>query len=125
MDITQLNNEKYLVGKYADFKESRGWFVGSFFDEKHPCKTDKVEVQYAEQKAGHVCKKHYHQQKVEIILILAGRVVYIINDKKVEVRGGDFLFVDINNVVLGEFIEDTKYFSIHAPSIIDDKVRVE
>jgi len=125
MNTEQLNNEKYFVGKYTNFEKRKGWFVGSFFDENHPCKTDKVEVQYMEHKAGHVCKKHYHQKKVEIILILDGRVIYTINENKVEVKKGDFLFVDINNTVLGEFIEDTKYFSIHAPSITDDKVKVE
>jgi len=125
MDTSQLNNEKYFVGQYTNFQQRRGWFIGSFFGENHPCQTDKVEVQYMEQKAGHVCKKHYHQKKVEIILVIAGRVIFTINKNRVEVKSGDFLFVDINNIMLGEFIEDTKYFSIHAPSITHDKVRVD
>lgn len=121
----KLGNEKYFVGKYTDFQERKGWFVGSFFEDGHPCKTDKAEVQYVEQKAGHVCKRHYHQKKVEILLILEGRVVYTINSDKFELGKGEFLFVDTNNTILGEFIEDTKYFCIHAPSIVDDKVKIE
>lgn len=125
MDTNQLNNGKYFVGKYTNFEERKGWFIGSFFDENHPCKTDKVEVQYKEQKAGHVCKKHYHQKKVEILLILEGKAVFTINDTRVDLKTGDFLFIDTNNITLGEFIEDTKYFTIHAPSIPDDKVKVD
>ncbi len=123
--MEQLKNGKYFVGKYSKETTTNGWFVGSFFDENHPCKTDKVEVQYKEQKAGHICKKHYHQKKVEILLILEGKVFFTINDTRLELGAGDFLFIDTNNIILGEFVEDTKYFTIHAPSITDDKVKVE
>lgn len=119
-----MENEKYFVGRYSNFEERKGWFIGSFFDENHLCKTDKVEVQYKEQRAGHICEKHYHQKKVEILLILEGRAIFQINDTRIEIKTGDFLFVDMNNITMGEFIEDTKYFTIHAPSITNDKVRV-
>lgn len=125
MNITELKNGKYFVGSYSKNAAKNGWFVGSFFDKNHPCRTEKVEVQYKEQKAGHICKKHYHQKKVEILLILEGRAVFTINDAMAEVKAGDFLFVDINNIITGEFMEDTKYFTIHAPSITDDKVKVD
>lgn len=125
MNTNNLKNEKYFVGKYKEFNDTKGWFVGSFFNNNHPCKTDKVEVQYKEQPAGHICKKHYHKKKVEIIIILEGKAIFTINDAKLEIKTGDFLFIDRNNITLGEFIEDTKYFSIHAPSITDDKVCVD
>jgi len=33
--------------------------------------------------------------------------------------------MDINNVTKGEFLEDSKYFAIHAPSIPTDKISME
>ncbi|MBU1178214.1 cupin domain-containing protein [Patescibacteria group bacterium] len=125
MDENKLKNGKYFIGRYSEFENRKGWFIGSFFDEGHPCKTDKVEVQFKEQKAGHVCPSHYHQKKVEILLILEGRAFFTINKDRVEVKTGDFLFIDTNNITLGEFVEDTIYFTIHAPSIPDDKVKVD
>ncbi len=125
MNANKLKNEKWLVGRYCDAKERNGWFIGSFFDEKHPCRTEKVEVQYQEQKAGHICKKHYHEKKVEILLVLEGRAVFTINGVEAEIKTGDFLFIDVNNTTTGKFVENTKYFTIHAPSIPDDKVKLD
>lgn len=125
MNTDQLKNGKYAIGQYTKFVDRKGWFIGSFFDENNPCKTDKVEVQYKEQSADHICKTHYHQKKVEILLILEGRAIFTINDTKTEVKKGDYIFIDTNNITQIDFIENTKYFTIHAPSITDDKIKIE
>lgn len=55
IDTTQLKNGKYYVGKYNEPNDHKGWFVGAFFDEGYPCKTDKVEVMYKEHKKIFTC----------------------------------------------------------------------
>lgn len=95
--------------------------MGSFFDEGHPCKTDKVEALYREHTKGDVCKAHYHSKKIELLIILEGQAKYNVNGNDVMLNGGDFLFVDTNNVIAGEYLKDSKTFSIHSPSIPTDK----
>ena len=124
MDTTKLKNGKYFLGRFDEPNDFRGWFVGSFFDSNHPCKTDKVEVLYKENKKGSICKPHYHQQKVEILIMLDGQARYTINGKDVVLNNGNFLFIDVNNVISGEFIKDSKIFAIHSPSIPTDKTVV-
>lgn len=121
MDTNKLKNGKYFFGKFKDFKETQGWFVGSFFDEGHPCKTDKVEALYREHIEGDVCEAHYHSKKIELLIILEGKAKYNVNGNDVILNGGDFLFVDTNNIISGEYLKDSKIFSIHSPSIPTDK----
>jgi len=124
MDINKLKNGKYFSGKFSDFKETRGWFVGDFFDEGHPCKTDTVELLYREHKKGKVCKAHYHAQKVEIAIVIKGKAKYNVNGKDVILNTGDFLFVDMNNIVSAEYLKDSTMFFIHSPSLPTDKTVV-
>ncbi|MBU1017314.1 MAG: cupin domain-containing protein [Patescibacteria group bacterium] len=124
MDTSKLKNGKYFYGQYANFSQTRGWFVGSFFEEKHPCKTDVVEACYHEHKKGDVVEPHYHKLKVELFIILEGKAIYTVNDKEVMLNKGDFIFVGVNNVVSIKFLEITKVFAIHSPSIPGDKVVV-
>ena len=125
MDTSKLENGKYHSGKFTDLGEYRGWFVGSFFkDENHPCKTDQLEVMYMQHEAGEIFAKHYHKLKVELIVVLDGKARYTVNGNDVILSGGDFLFVDVNNIISAEFLEPTKIFAIHSPSIITDKTVV-
>jgi len=48
-----------------------------------------------------------------------------VNGNEVVLGKGDFLFVDVNNIISGEFLEPTKIFVIHSPSIVTDKTVVE
>ncbi len=125
MDTNKLGNGKFFSGKMSDFEKTRGWFVGSFFEEGHPCKTDVLEIQFTKHEKGHICKKHYHQKKVEVNIMLKGKAKYLINDKEILVKAGEFIFIDVNNVVKVEFLEDCEIISIHSPSISTDKVVVE
>lgn len=119
-------NQRHFIGRFSDSDDTRGWFVGSFFKESDPRQTDKVEVQYKRQEKGHICKKHYHGKKIEIILVLRGKILITLCDKdQVEVSSGQFLLMRARTIMRGEFLEDTEYFTIHAPSIVNDKVALE
>lgn len=126
MDTSQFKNGKYYSGRYTDFEDYRGWFVGSFFaDANHPCKTDQLEIMYKEHEAGDISAPHFHKQKVELLILLEGKARYDVNGKEVLLAKGDFLFVDVNNIISGEFLEPSKIFAIHSPSITSDKVVIE
>jgi quercetin dioxygenase-like cupin family protein len=125
MDTSQLKNGKYFCGQYKDSDHPGGWFVASFFDENNPCKTDQLEITYKEHPIGNVIAPHYHKIKVELLIILEGKAKYTINENEVILNKGDFLFVDVNNVISGKFLEPTKLFAIHSPSIVTDKTVVE
>lgn len=58
-------------------------------------------------------------------MVLEGMARYFINRKEVMLHKGDFLFVDINNIIEGEFLEPTRILAVHSPSIPDDKVLLE
>lgn len=124
MNTATLENGKYFHGKYGSFEKTKGWFVGSFFDEGNPCKTGKLEVMYKEHNKGDLQAPHYHKIKVELLLILEGKAKYKVNDEEIILNKGDFLFVDINNIISGEFLEPSKIFAVHSPSIPTDKVVV-
>ena len=125
MDTSQLKNGKYFRGQFNDSSHPGGWFVASFFDENNPCKTDQLEIMYKEHVAGDVAAPHYHKLKVELLIILEGKARYTVNGNEVVLGKGDFLFVDVNNIISGEFLEPTKIFAIHSPSIVTDKTVVE
>ena len=125
MDTSQLKNGKYFHGQFSDSSHPRGWFVASFFDENNPCKTDQLEIMYKEYVAGDISAPHYHKLKVELLIILEGKARYAVNGNEVVLSKGDFLFVDVNNIISGEFLEPTKIFAVHSPSIVTDKTVVE
>jgi len=124
-NLNKLKNGKYFAGKMSDFEKTKGWFVGSFFEEGNPCKTDKIEILYRVHKPGDVSEKHYHQEKIELIIILNGEAKYFINDKMIILKKGDFLFADVNNTIKGIFEKKCELLAIHSPSIPTDKVRIE
>ena len=100
--------------------------MGVFFkDENHPCKTDQLEVLYKEFQPGDKAEAHYHKLKVELLIVLEGKAKYSVNGNKVILGKGDFLFIDANNVISGEFLEPTKIFAIHSPIIVTDKTFIE
>lgn len=125
MNTNQPKNNKYFLGKYTDPGDFKGWFVGSFFNDEHPCKTDKIEVLYKEHVKGDIQKLHYHKEKIELIIMIEGSAKYNVNGKDVFLESGSFLFVDVNNIISGEFLKPSKIFVMHSPSIPADKILVE
>lgn len=124
MDTSKLKNGKYFLGKFNKPNDYGGWFIGSFFEDGHPCKTDKIEVLYKEHNPGDICKPHYHEQKIELLIMLEGEARYLVNNEEIILKDGNFLFVDVNNVISGKFLKQSKIFAIHSPSITTDKVEL-
>ena len=125
MNTEQLKNDKYFLGRFTDPGAFKGWQIGSFFGEGHPCKTDKVELQYKEHVIGDTEKAHYHKEKIELIIMIEGSAKYNVNGKDVLLENGNFLFVDVNNIIRGEFLQPSKIFIVHTPSLPNDKTLVE
>ena len=125
MNTEKLKNNKYFLGRYTDPGDFRGWQIGSFFGEGHPCKTDKIELLFKEHVAGDLENPHYHKEKIELIIMLEGSAKYNVNGKDVLLEKGNFLFIDVNNIIHGEFLEPSKIFVIHTPSLPKDKTLVD
>ncbi len=116
---------KYIKGQYNNHQDTKGWFVGSFFPEDHPAKTDKMEICFHERKKGDIVDPHLHEQKVELIIILKGKSKYVVDGEEVELSDGDYLFMQTYSKISAVFLEDTQLFAIHAPSIPSDKITFE
>lgn len=120
---TKLKNGKYYIGSYKKgFSKSKGWFLGSFFEAGNPLKNDQIEICYKNHPKGDRIEPHYHRKKVEVMIFLTGKARYTINGWEHIIRGGEFLFVDVNNIIKGEFLEPSKIFAIHSPSLSKDKI---
>ena len=117
-----FKNNKFKVGNIAEQDDYKGWFIGRFFPEDHPAHTEAVEVMYREHTESQKIVAHYHEHKVEILILLEGRAKYTINGKEYNLEKGDYYFADVNNVIEGEFLEDSKVIVIHSPSIPEDKI---
>jgi mannose-6-phosphate isomerase-like protein (cupin superfamily) len=118
----KLKNNKYFAGKYTDFDDNQGWFINSFIEKSNPRYCEKMEVLYKEHKAGDKTQAHYHNKKIELLILLEGKAKYTVNGKDIILEKGDFLFVDVKNIISGEFLEPSKIFAIHSPSMSTDKV---
>jgi mannose-6-phosphate isomerase-like protein (cupin superfamily) len=124
-DLRKLKNGKYYSGKFKGFKETKGWFLGAFMGEASPLNTSKMEMLYKDLTRGDLVKPHYHKHKIELLIFLTGKAKYKVNDEEVILEKGDFLFVDVNNIISGEFLEKSSIFAIHSPSIPEDKTMLE
>lgn len=125
MNLNKLKNGKFYSGKFDAPNEYGGWFIGDFLEEGDSRKTKKLEVTYKEQKAGDILKPHYHENKVELTIMIEGEAIFKVNDEEVILKAGHYLFVDVNNVVSSKYLKHSKIFGIHSPSLPRDKVVVE
>jgi len=57
--------------------------------------------------------------------MIEGSAKYTINDEDIFLEKGDFLFIDVNNLISGEFTKSSKIFAIHSPSIPTDKFKLQ
>ena len=115
----------YFVGNFKNgFESSKGWFVGDFLHEGLS-KTDLVEVKYFNQKSGDKFDFHKHNLKVEIGIILTGKMRLNVGGEEFILKDGQFWFAEKGNVVMQEFLEDTEGFAIHAPCVPSDKEVVD
>jgi quercetin dioxygenase-like cupin family protein len=115
---------KYFVGSYKDFSDRKGWFIGDFFENDNPLKTDKVEVMYREHNTGDHVALHKHEHKVEVLVLVQGKAKYVLDGQENVLTSGMFLFAHPGTVISGEFLEKSEVFAIHSPSITTDKIEV-
>lgn len=117
--------KNYYVGNFkSGFEKSNGWFVGSFLPEGF-AKTNDVELKYFNHIAGEKFDFHKHNKKIEIGIILSGKMKLIVNNEEFIVESGQFWFAEKGEVVMQEFLEKTEGFAIHAPCVPSDKEIVD
>ena len=98
-------------------KQAKGWFFGPW-NSKIP-----VPVGYATEG---IDLTHYHEHMYEIYLIAQGSSVILIDDLKVQLKQGDAITLEPNEVhTFLESSEDYLHFVIHAPFVKGDKVAVK
>ncbi len=124
--MIKSKNIKYFSGKFNgdQFKKYRYWFLGDFFEKGHPLKTGKIEVGFLKFKKGEFRPAHLHKKKMELTILLKGKIRNVVNGKEITISGGEFLYVESGNVVSHEFLKDSELISIHAPGIRGDKILV-
>lgn len=97
----------------TDFK--KGWMVGDF--EPTIIKTKDFEFGVKFYKKGDIDQTHLHKVSEEITVIVSG--VFSMNDE--QLRTGDVVLIEKNEVVTFSCIEDGGIAVIKTPSVIGDK----
>lgn len=117
--------KNYYVGNFKKgFENTKGWFVGDFLPEGF-AKTDKVEIKYFNHNSGEKFDFYKHNQKLEIGIILSGKMRLIIGEEEFILEGGQFWYAEKGQVVFQEFLEKTEGFAIHAPCVPRDKEMIQ
>jgi mannose-6-phosphate isomerase-like protein (cupin superfamily) len=100
-----------------DRKKPKGWFLGPW-NSNVP-----IPVGYANQG---IDEKHYHKQMFEVYMVARGTSSVIVGNKEVEVRAGDVLVVEPNEVhTFLQSSADYMHFVVHVPFVKDDKSLVK
>jgi|SRR3989344_4257653 len=125
-EVSKLGNNKYSTGNFKKgFDATRGWFVGDFFPDSHANKTRDVEIMYKKHTKGDIVVPHYHKEKVEVLIVLSGKMEFTVNGEKNILNKDDFIFTDKNNVNSLLVLEDSEILAIHSPSLPKDKYLVD
>ena len=84
---------KIIRSEEKQWEEKEGYSKKIFLDEKdinHPgALVQKVKI-----KAGEVVKEHYHKKQTEIFYFLDSNSSWVINDKEMNFKEGDFLVLE-------------------------------
>ncbi len=113
---------KFYVGKYTEGHEStKGWFIGSYLPENQ-AKTDQIEMIYKDHNPGDVVAPHKHEQKIEVGIVIEGKVEITIEGQKFIAQKGDFYFLEKGVSSSFKFLEPTKFIAIHSPCVPSDKI---
>jgi dTDP-glucose pyrophosphorylase len=94
----------------------RGWFVGDF--EPSVFKHAGVEIGYLLHKKGEKWQTHYHNNLVEVNLLIQGRM--ILND--IEINKNEIFVIDKKVIACPIFLEDCYIMCIKIPSMVGDKI---
>lgn len=94
----------------------RGWFVGNF--EPSVFKHAGVEIGYLCHKKGEKWQTHYHNNLVEVNLLVEGKM--ILND--IELNKNQIFVIDKKVLACPIFLEDCYIMCIKIPSMVGDKI---
>jgi len=94
----------------------RGWFVGNF--EPSVFKHSGVEIGYLLHKKGEKWQTHYHNNLVEVNLLVEGKM--ILND--IEINKNEIFVIDKKVLACPIFLEDCRIMCIKIPSMVGDKI---
>ena len=96
----------------------RGWFVGNF--EPSVFKHAGVEVGYLLHKKGEKWQTHYHNNLIEVNLLVEGKM--ILND--IELNKNEIFVIDKKVIACPIFLEDCYIICIKIPSMVGDKILI-
>ena len=94
----------------------RGWFVGDF--EPSVMKNTGFEVGYLLHKKGEKWQTHYHNNLIEVNLLVEGKM--ILND--LEINKNEIFVIDKKVLACPIFLEDCYIICIKVPHMVGDKV---
>jgi mannose-6-phosphate isomerase-like protein (cupin superfamily) len=118
-----MHDKKCFVGRVADYTKTKGWFFGHFMDEEL-LRSGLVEVAWQDisNKTPDARDRHWHQESVEINIVIAGRVAVTIDGEQHEVGKGEFYVVYPLAIVEAVAADaDTELIVVRAPSRAGDK----
>lgn len=116
----------YFVGNVQDMAKSRGWFFGAFMEEPL-MQSPLVEVawQHLPNLEPKPDQKHFHQQSVEVNIVISGHLQITINGTQYNLGPGQFYVVWPLTIVEDlSTDEDAQLIVIRAPSLPTDKYLV-
>lgn len=96
----------------------RGWFIGDFKPSVY--NTDQFEVGYLCHKKGEKAIVHFHEQVLEINLLIKGKIKF--ND--VIITPGEIFIFKPQEISDPEFLEDCEIICVKTPSLPKDKIIV-
>jgi len=94
----------------------RGWFIGDF--EPSVLKNTGFEIGYLLHKKGEIWQTHYHNNLIEVNLMVEGRM--ILND--LEINKNEIFVIDKKVIACPIFLEDCRILCIKIPHMVGDKI---
>jgi dTDP-glucose pyrophosphorylase len=112
--LRYINQMNITLFKVEDM--FRGWFMGNF--EPTVFKHSGVEVGYLCHKKGEKWQTHYHNNIIEINLLVEGKM--ILND--IEINKNEIFKIDPKVIACPIFLEDCYIICIKVPYMVGDKI---
>ena len=100
-------------------------FVGDFIKKGDIRKTKQFEILHRILKRGMIDPTHVHKGKIELTMILSGRIKFRVNKKELILNKGDYLFANPGTTIRSECVRTSRILTIHSPSTPSDKFLIE
>lgn len=113
---------EYYIGRVDEPAGKKGWLVGSFLKENHPCFSKDVEVGWKNMDLSTREGKHIHEEAIEVWVVIKGSVAAIIDGDHLVIKEGKYVVVHpfIPTEILNAE-EGTIVLVVKAPSVPEDK----